>query len=156
MRYFQIFAISVLLTGCGSQSAPPSAAPARQAPLPKPADETRRFPLADQVDTRVVNDHLLEKPFMPGGTIAHYKKGKTEYNMFVAQVPAGQDTSALLLDWKTALSNAEFVASFGGYFGEDAGKPTFVFSKGNWIAGVVGLPQKEADLVARGLAARIY
>lgn len=156
MRYFQIFALSLLLAGCGSQSPPPPAAPAKETQPPKPADESRRFPLADQVDTRVVANHLLDKPFMPGGTIAHYKKGKTEYEMFVAQVSANQNSSALLVDWSTALSDAAFVASFGGYFGEDAGKPTFVFSKGSWIAGVVGLPQKEADLVARDLASRIY
>ena len=156
MRLFHLLALSLVLAGCGSQSAPPSAAPAQEAPHPKPADETRRFPIADRVDTRVVDDHLLEKAFMPGGTIARYKKGKSEYEMFVAKITGSQDASALLLDWKAALSGAEFVASFGGYFGEDAGKPTFVFSKGAWIAGVVGLPRKEADLAARDLATRIY
>lgn len=93
---------------------------------------------------------------MPGGTIARYKKGKTEYEMFVAQVPANQSASTVLADWSTALSDATFVASFGGYFGKDAGKPTFVFTKGNWVAGIVGLSQKEADLPARELASRIY
>ncbi len=156
MRYFQLLALSLLLAACGSRSAPPPTASVQKAPPPKPADESRRFPLADRVDTRVVEDHLLDKQFMPGGTIAHYKKGKAEYDMFVAQATGGQDASSLLLDWSSALKDAKFVASFGGYFGEDSGRPVFVFSKGNWIAGVSGLPQKDADLAARGLATRIY
>ena len=128
---------------------------AKETPPPKPADESRHFPLANRVDARVVDNHLLDKSFMPGGTIARYRKGKTGYEMFLARIPGSQDASALLVDWRTTLSGAEFVASFGGYFGEDAGKPTFVFSKGNWIAGIIGLPRNEADLVARDLASRI-
>jgi hypothetical protein len=31
----------------------------------------------------------------------------------------------------------------------------FVFTKGAWIAGVAGMPQKQADLQARLLAARL-
>ena len=61
----------------------------------------------------------------------------------------------LLLDWKKALTGAHLLPSFGGYFGQDAGKPVFVFTKGAWIAGVVGLPEKDADREARGLAARL-
>ena len=155
MRYLQLLALTLLLGACGSQNTPPAAAPARETRPQSPADESRRFPLADQVDTRVVDNHLLDKPFMPGGTIARYKKGKVEYEMFVARITGGRNASVLLLDWETALSGAQFIASFGGYFGEDAGKPTFVFSKGNWIAGIVGLPKNDADLAARDLAARI-
>ena len=36
-----------------------------------------------------------------------------------------------------------------------AGGPVFVFAKGAWIAGVAGLPEKDADLAARTLAAHL-
>lgn len=92
---------------------------------------------------------------MPGGTLATYRKGKTEYSMFLAKLPNATDAALLLLDWNKSLTGAHLVPSFGGYFGQDAGRPVFVFTKGAWIAGVVGLPEKEADLEARTLAGRI-
>jgi hypothetical protein len=92
---------------------------------------------------------------MPGGTLAHYKRGKIEYSMFVARLPNPQDAAFLLLDWNKALAGAKLVPSFGGYFGQDAGHPVFVFAKGAWIAGVTGLPEKDADMAARTLAAHL-
>ncbi|HTQ56053.1 MAG TPA: hypothetical protein VMI94_16410 [Bryobacteraceae bacterium] len=130
-------------------------APLLPATAVKPADETRRFPLANRVNTEVVDKQLLGKSFMPGGTLAHYKKGKAGYRMFVARMPNAQEAAFLLLDWHKALAGAELIPSFGGYFGMDAGVPVFVFAKGTWIAGVAGLPKKEADLAARSLAAHL-
>src|SRR3984957_447338 len=126
--------------------------------LANPTDETRRFPAANLVDTKLVDQHLLGKPFMPGGTLASYKKGKVAYNMFLGKLASPADAAFLLLDWHKALADAHLVPSFGGYFGhdsQDAGRPVFVFAKGAWIAGVVGLPEKDADLQARGLAAHL-
>ena len=114
--------------------------------------------MANLVGTKIVDKQLMGKPFMPGGTLASYKKGKIAYNMFLAKLPAPADAAFLLLDWKKALTGAHLVPSFGGYFGSDdhdAGRPVFVFAKGAWIAGVVGLPEKDADLQARGLAAHL-
>jgi len=125
------------------------------AETPKPHDESRRFPIANLVDTRVVDRQLLGKPFMPGGTLARYKKGKTEYEMFVAKLPTATDAAVILPDWRKALTDSKLIASFGGYFGRDADRPVFVFSKGAWIAGIVGLPEKDADLQARALAAKL-
>ena len=120
-----------------------------------PADETRRFPRTNLLDTVVVEKELLGKPFMPGGTLAQYKKGKASYDMFVAKTASATDAALILPDWQRALQEPKFVASFGGYFGRDAGRPVFVFSKGAWIAGVAGLNEKDADLAARTLAAHI-
>ena len=97
----------------------------------------------------------MGKAFMPGGTVADYKKGAMEYQMFVARTPSPTDAAILLLDWKNALAGAKLVPSFGGYFGTDGGKPVFVFPKGSWIAGIVGLPEKQADAQARLLAAQL-
>ncbi|MGA3041805.1 MAG: hypothetical protein ABSF54_13545 [Bryobacteraceae bacterium] len=121
----------------------------------KPADESRRLPLLNRVDAQVVDNHLLGKPFMPGGTLAHYHRGKIEYVMFIAKMPNAQDAAFLLLDWHKALTGSKIIPAFGGYFGQDAGRPVFVFAKGAWIAGVAGLPEKDADLAARTLAAHL-
>ena len=103
----------------------------------------------------MVDKELMGKPFMPGGTLARYKKGKKEYEMFVTKLATATDAAILLPDWRKALTDSKLVPSFGGYFGQDAGRPVFVFSKGAWIAGIAGLPEKEADAEARILAARL-
>jgi hypothetical protein len=146
---------AALLISCGSEPKASSPEPARSAAAPKPADESRRLPLLNRVDTQVVDDHILGKSFMPGGTLAHYKRGKIEYSMFIAKLPTPQDAAFLLLDWNKALGGATLVPSFGGYFGHDAQTAVFVFAKGAWIAGVAGLPEKDADLAARTLAAHL-
>ena len=148
-------AAAALLVSCGSEPKPSAPEPAKPASAARPADESRRFPLADRVDTQVVDSRLLGKSFMPGGTLAHYKRGKTEYSMFVARMPSAQDAAFLLLDWNKALAGSKLIPSFGGYFGQDEGRPVFVFAKGVWIAGVAGLPEKDADLAARTLAAHL-
>ena len=144
-----------LLVSCGSEPKRARAEPAAQAAAPKPLDESRRFPLTDLVHTELAEKQLMGKPFMPGGTLAHYKKGKKEYSMFVARLPSPSDAAFLLLNWNKTLTGSHLVPSFGGYFGHDGGQPVFVFSKGNWIAGVAGLPEKEADAAARTLAAHL-
>jgi hypothetical protein len=154
MRILPVPALLLLLSSCGPEPKP-APPPAKQAEASKPADETRRFPKDNLVDTEVVAKDLLGKSFMPGGTIAHYKKGSREFDMFVGKLPSPTDAALLLLDWKKALTGAKLIPSFGGYFGMDGKRPVFVFPKGNWIAGVAGLPEKEADLQARGLASRL-
>jgi hypothetical protein len=121
----------------------------------KPAGESRCFPKANLVETKVVDKEFLGKPFMPGGTLVRYKKGKTEYEMFAARLPSALDAAILLPDWDKALAGSKLIPSFGGYFGQDSGRSVFVFSKGAWIAGIVGLPGKEADLTARTLAGQL-
>jgi hypothetical protein len=153
---FSISLIALLAAVFSScRSAPPPATPTTKAEPPKPADESRHFPKANLVNTKVVDKELLGKPFMPGGTLAHYKKGKSEYDMFLAKLPTPLDAAILLPDWNKALAGSKLIPSFGGYFGQDACRPVFVFSKGAWIAGVAGLPEKEADAAARTLAGQI-
>lgn len=149
------FTAILLLTSCGSQPKPADSEPAARAGTPKPSDESGRFATANLVETKVVDKELMGKPFMPGGTVARYKKGKKEYEMFVAKLPTATDAAILLPDWRKALTDSKLVPSFGGYFGLDAGRPVFVFTKGVWIAGIAGLPEKEADAQARILAARL-
>jgi hypothetical protein len=155
MRIAVASVMSILLISCGSQPKPAVSEPAKVEPPPKPSDESDCFSTANLVGTKVIDKELLGKSFMPGGTLAHYKKGKKEYEMFVSKLPTATDAALLLLDWNKALTGSKLVPSFGGYFGQDAGRPVFVFAKGAWIAGIVGLPQKEADLEGRTLAAHL-
>ncbi len=141
-----------LWTACGPDSNPAAPPVAEKVVKAKPADDSRLFPKANLVETKVVDDQILGKAFMPGGTVAHYKKGAVEYDMFVAK---SSDAPMLLPDWSKALTDAKLVPSFGGFYGKDGGRPVFVFAKGSWIAGVVGLPEKDADPEARVLAARL-
>lgn len=154
MRIAVTFVMSILLISCGSQPKPAVSEPAK-VETPKPSDESDRFSTTNLVGAKVIDKELLGKSFMPGGTLAHYKKGKKEYEMFVSKLPTATDAALLLLDWNKALVGSKLVPSFGGYFGEDAGRPVFVFAKGAWIAGIVGLPLKEADLEGRTLAAHL-
>ena len=157
MRLPVLFAavFACLLVSCGSEPKAPAPEPLKRAEVPKPRDESRRFPSANLVDTKVVDKELMGKSFMPGGTLARYKKGRTEYEMFVAKLPTPTDAAMLLPDWRKALTGAKFVPSFGGYFGLDSGRPVFVFCRNAWIAGIAGLPEKQADLQGRILAARL-
>jgi hypothetical protein len=150
MRATLLIALALILTSCSSEK---KATPPVE--TPKPHDESRRFPTANLVDTAVIDKQLLGKPFMPGGTLARYKKGKTEYEMFVAKLPTATDAAVILPDWRKALTDSKLIPSFGGYFGLDNDRPVFVFSKGPWIAGIVGLPEKDADAQARALAAKL-
>jgi hypothetical protein len=102
-----------------------------------------------------MSDPLWGKAFMPGGTVAEYQKGSAKHEMFVAKLPTSTDAAFLLLDWKKVMPDAKLVPSFGGYFGSDDGTPVFVFSKGEWLAGIRGLQQKDADMQARLLAAQL-
>jgi hypothetical protein len=156
MRLHVLFvSVFLLLTCCGSPPEPTASEPPKKADAQKPSDESQRFAAANLVETKVVDKELMGKPFMPGGTLARYKKGKKEYEMFVAKLPTATDAAILLPDWRKALTDSKLEPSFGGYFGQDAGRPVFVFSKGAWIAGIAGLPEKEADLEARTLATHL-
>lgn len=155
IRVLALAAGAALLAGCGSESKPSTPQKTEVTQPARPADETRRFPVSDQVSTQLVNDHILNEPFMPGGTIAHYQKGKAEYDMFVAQFPTSTDAAIALANLEGSLKDPKLIPTFGGYFGTYAGRPAFVFPKDRWLAGVIGLPQTEADTAARVLAAHL-
>jgi hypothetical protein len=121
----------------------------------KPVDLGTKFPLSGQTRMQLIPDHLLGKGFMPGGNLADYKTPAGEYQMFLVKLPDSQKAAFLLLDWKSAMPQARYLASMGGYFGTDQGKPMYVFSKGPFLAGFVGLSEEKADPEARRLAAKL-
>ena len=157
IRFVHVALAGLLLTGCGGgeKRAATTDTKAAEPARPKPADESRRMPKDNLVDTRVVDDDLMGKSFMPGGTVGRYKKGKGEYELFLAKMPSPNDAAIALLDWKRALADAKMIPAFGAYYGLEGGKPVFVFTKGPWVAGVSGLKEKDADPPARLLASRL-
>jgi hypothetical protein len=144
----------VVLSACSS---PPKETTqnATVAEVVKPLDESRRFPLADQVSMKLVDDHILSKDFLPGGNVAEYKrKGKT-YQQFLVHAKSPEAAALLLFDFKGHLRDAKFLPHMGGYFGIDGTTPVYILQKGAYLAGFVGLSEKDADLLARQFAARL-
>lgn len=155
MRSLLVVLCIAALTGCsgGSGKAPAKSEVKKDAD--KPIEVFRRFPKENLVSVRVVEAHLMGKPFLPAGSLAEYRKGKLEYSMFVAEFDTPNDAAIALLDYKKAMSEAKLVPAFGGYFGNDGDRPAFVFTKGKWIAGIAGLGEKAVDLPARQLASAL-
>lgn len=154
-------ACTLFLVGCGggSEEAKPDSGPPRKTAVlpkgPKPTDESARFPLANQVSVKLVEEKLMGKDFLPGGNIAEYKKGTASYQLFLAKFKTPNDAAIALFDYKSKFGEAKLVPTFGGYYGIDGATQTFVFTKGSYLLGVAGLNQADADLVAREFAARI-
>jgi hypothetical protein len=145
----------LVLAACRGPAPEKKAAAPPAKKKPAVADYTPRFPAADRIEVSVVENHLLGKDFLPGGNIARYRKGKQEYEMFLIRASVPEAAALMLIDYKKRLENPKIIAHFGGYYGKDGDRMVFVFAKGPWLAGVVGLPEKEADLAARELAARL-
>ena len=113
------------------------------------------LPPNNQTAVRIVQDHILDQPKLPGGTLGDYKAGGKKFQMFIIDTEDAQSAAFLVMDAKSFLQNPEYLSSFGGYFGSDGKQPVFIFSKLHYLAGVVGLPKSEADPLARVLASRL-
>jgi hypothetical protein len=152
-------AACLALVGCGggSESAKTGSPEpvARKAAAKAPADETRRFPADGREAVEPVAAPLFGKDFLPGGNIAVYKKAGKSWKQFVIKNDDGGQTAVLLGKFKDSLKDPKFVAHMGGYFGMDGDQPVFVFPKGRWLAGTVGLAEKEADTAGRIMALRL-
>jgi hypothetical protein len=155
-RLSSIAAITILLAGCGSSPQAPTKPERQPAPVPAPVrDLTGLLPPAGRISAEVVPDHLLGQPAMPGGTLGQYAAGGRKYQLFIIETDTAQSAALLLVDMKGALQNPAYLPNMGGYFGTAGSKPIFVFAKLRYLAGVAGLPEKEADPIARTLAARL-
>lgn len=156
MKFVALTCFALLLCACGEpeKKAPPAKKTWKEAGL-RPVDETRFFPSKERFSVEVVPDKLLGHDFLPGGNVATYKRGAKEYRMFVIKMRDANAAAMLLFEYKDKLPAPKFVASFGGYFGDDGGTPAFLFAKNAWVCGVLGLSEADADAVAREFAARV-
>jgi hypothetical protein len=119
--------------------------------LASAADDQRCFPLTGRTALKQV-DHLFNIPALPGGMIADYPG----YQLFLIRTASAQKAAFLLLDYKKLLQTPKYLANMGGFFGVDSGhRPNYVFAKGPFLAGVVGLDQEKAEPIARTFAGRI-
>jgi hypothetical protein len=146
----------VVLSSCGAPGDAPAVAEKKEAaPVVRPADEGRRFPRTNRVSHEIVDNHLLGKDFLPGGNLAAYENAGKKYQQFLISSASPDQATFLMMDFKDRFRDAKFVGHFGGYFGYDGETPVLLFPRNNYLAGVVGLPQEEADQVARDFAARL-
>lgn len=146
-----VAAFCALLAGCGKQPAPPRAAVKPVAAK----DESSLFPENNRVATEPLKDHLMNKPFLPGGTVADYRDSSGAYREFVVHAADGESAAFLLEDYRKALQSAREVQKSGGYFGLDNGQPVYLFVKGSYLAGVIGLPEDRAGAEAKLLASKL-
>ena len=154
-RLFTIAAAALVLGACGSG---PTDRPSANAQPPKPAttkDESSLFPSDGRVATQVYPDHMMNKPFLPGGTMAEFKGDKGEYREFLVHLADWTKASFLLQDYKNVLHNTAILPDQAACFGTDDGQPTYVFVRGPYLAGIVGLPKDQAQAVAKQLADKL-
>ncbi len=150
--YLVMLALVALLAGCGA----PVAAPPPVATKPaKPADETNKFPAKDRVQVEIAEEHVLGIAKLPAGNVAAYQAAGRQWKLFLIKTKSNEAAALLLFDYKASLANVKFVPHFGGYAGDDGATPMFLFQKGPFLAGVAGLPEKDADTLARDFAARL-
>ncbi len=143
------------LAACSIPTDQPARKKAPKRPVVEVADESRRFTSENRVKIDFVKDHLLGKDYLPGGNLAEYEQGDTSYQQFLTRVDTAQKAAFLLVDFRDDLTDAKYLAYMGGYFGHDGDQPVLVFQKGRSLAGVIGLPEKEADIAARVFAATL-
>jgi hypothetical protein len=104
---------------------------------------------------QLVPDHILGKDFLAGGNLADYKTADGVFQEFLLEAQDAKSAAFVLLDWKEAMPDAKYLAHMGGYFGTDSGKKVYVFTKGPYVVGIVGLPEEKADAEGRRFAARL-
>jgi hypothetical protein len=120
-----------------------------------PKDLSQKFSQAGQTGMQLAPDHLLGKDFMPGGNLADYKTEDGKFQEFLLEGADPKSAAFVLLDWKAAMPDAKYLAHMGGYFGTDKGKPVYVFTKGPFVVGIIGLSLEKADAEGRRFAARL-
>lgn len=145
----------LLLVACGEAEKPAAPKYPWRAAAPAPKTETLRFPPNDQVSVTIVEDQILGHDFLPGGNLGLYKNAKKEYKLFLVKLANYVAPANALLEYKNRMPDAKPVPTFGGYAGTDRGQPAFVFTKGDYLLGIVGLTPEEADPVARIFAGRV-
>ncbi|MEZ5361495.1 MAG: DUF6599 family protein [Bryobacterales bacterium] len=129
MRFWWIIPALLASFACGGPTQAPAPEAKVEAPKPKPPDESRRFPKENQASMELVDDHVLGKDFLPGGNVATYEKDGKSYQLFLIVMKDAETASLKMFDLKGALTDAKFVASFGGYYRLDGETPWFVFAK---------------------------
>jgi len=158
MRYTAALSVFLLglLQGCSPSAEPaPAARPAVQTPK-RVMDHTPALIQEHLISSRVVPDHVLDHPKLPGGSVGEYENKGRKYRAFIIDTPTGQDAALILFNYKADLKQPEYISYMGGYFGNDGKQNVYVFAKLHYVAGIAGLSKDEADPLPRTLASRIH
>jgi hypothetical protein len=140
------------LAGCGPSPQPEAKTEPAPAPVP---DHTAALPKPGLLTSRLVPDHILDIPKMPGGSLGDYSAKGKKYQLFIVDAGTNQKAAFLLLDLKGTLHTPEYIAYMGGYAGSDGNRSIYAFAKKQYLAGVVGLSKAEADPIAIELASHL-
>lgn len=156
----RVFLLCCSAWGFLSCSAPPAAEKAEVRPpalpdLPNPVAEDVKFPKPNRKSIEVVPSRLLGYSFLGGGNLASYEAAKKTYKLFTIRCRNPQQAGSYIFDIKSQLKEPRFVASYGGYFSDMPEGPLFVFARGSYIAGIVGLSEPEAIEAGKEFAARL-
>jgi hypothetical protein len=148
-----------LLAGCGASEAPSGGEGAegagRKLTHPVQEDLQRFMPRENRQAVTLLEGNLFDNENLPAATVADYRKGNKEYQQFLFKAQNTAMAGVYLGYCKDAMTTSKFIAGFGGYYGEINGKPVFAFVKNEYVTGLVGLSQEEADAEGRLIAARI-
>jgi hypothetical protein len=112
----------------------------------------RCFPLTGRTSIKEVPNHLFSNPALPPGILADYDG----YQLFLIRTANNQKAAFTLMDYNKLLQAPKYLPNMGGYYGTDSSRrPNYVFAKGPFVAGVLGLEEAKADPIARSFAGRI-
>lgn len=153
MKLCGLLLIASMLVSCGPGATAPEAA--KSIVHAPPRNETLLLPAPGQKSVHVVADHLLGEGRLPGGTVADYEVDGKKYQLFVLRAESIQDAALYLLTVKNAMPDAKYVPHMGGYAGTHDSQHLFAFAKLQYLAGVIGLGDEEADPIARRLAVKL-
>lgn len=154
-RYFSVLAAGSLLAGCSSAPKVEEKPAFRMPSLPRQIAEDVRFPSANRKSVEVVESNLLGYNFLASGNLATYQTDSARYLLFLIRCKDASQAGVYLTDIKNELKDPKFVASYGAYFSQMPSGPIFVFAKGIYLAGIVGLPEDEAVQTGKEFAARL-
>ena len=102
MKGYGFLFVAITLAGCGSPE-PEKKAAAPPPPAAVVKDHSAVMPPEGLKSSEVVQNHLLGKQEMPGGTLAAYEVKGKKYQLFVIDVDDNQKAAFLLLDMKKTL-----------------------------------------------------
>ncbi len=157
MKHLGVVLLFSILLACGQapEAPKPEAAQTAEPAPPPPRDQSYRFPKEGLVSTSIAADHILGKDFLPPGNVAEYSVNGKTYSLFLINETGEERATMSAFDIKGHLTDATFIADFGGYAGTLDGEPWFIFPRKSVVAGIVGLPQEEAHEVGRMFAGQL-
>jgi hypothetical protein len=153
MRLAGFWAV-LMLIGCGPAPTPEPVAKKEASPAPV-VDHSAVLPQRGLVSSRIVPEHILDLPKLPGGVLGDYLVKGKQYQIFIIDAGTNQKAAFLMLDLKATLQTPEYLAYMGGYAGFDGNREIYTFAKKHYLAGVVGLKKADADPIGIELAGHL-